>query len=374
MELRKVFESIKVKNVEIPNRIAFPPINANYADKKGFVTQRVINFYENIAKGGAGLCIVGVGGIRKDGKVTTNMLMIDDDKYINELKGLFMAIKQQGSIPSIQLIHSGRQTCKAITGSQPVAPSSIPCPVMQETPKELSESEIRALVRLFGEAAERAKNAGAEMVEIHAAHGYLINEFLSPYSNKREDEYGGNTENRSRFLGEILKEVRNKVGVDYPICCRISAVEFVEGGVSLEESKKIAKIIEESGADLISVSAGVYESMDKICPKKEDGRRVYSEISRAIKDSVNIPIIAVGNILSLQDAEKVLLDGDADMVAMGRALIADPDLIPKTKQGRVDEINWCIQDRKCMYWTTGEPYMSCSVNKGFIRRRNQSFL
>lgn len=363
MKTEKVFEPIKIKNVEIPNRIVFPPVNANYASNDGFVTERIINFYRHVAEGGIGLCVVGVASVRKDGKATTNGLMLDDDKYIDGLRQLFEAIKSSGSISSLQLIHSGRQTCKAIIGEQPIAPSSIPCPVMKEKPRELSVHEIRDLVNCFAESAYRAKVAGAEMVELHGAHGYLVNEFLSPYSNKRTDEYGGNIENRVRFFREILKKVRNKVGEDYPICCRISAAEFVDGGLTIEESKDIAKMLVDAGADLISVSTGVYESMDRICPTKEMGRRIYAKISRAIKDSVNVPVIVVGNILDLDDAEKVLRDGDADMVAMGRALIADPYLVQKTKQGRINEINRCKQDRKCMYWTTGELYMTCSVNK-----------
>lgn len=363
MRIEKAYEPIKIKNMEIPNRIVFPPINANYADREGFVTDRAISFHRRVAEGGVGLCEVGTASVRKDGKVTTNCLMLDDDKYIDGLKQLFELIKTGGSVSSLQLIHSGRQTCKAIIGEQPVAPSPIPCPVMKETPRELSIQEIRDLVDCFAESAYRAKTAGADMVELHGAHGYLINEFLSPYSNKRTDEYGGNVKNRTMFFIEILKKIREKVGEDYPICCRISAVEYVNGGLTIGDSQNIAKLLVGSGADIISVSAGVYESMDNICPTKEMGRNVYAKISGAIKASVDVPIIVSGNILDLNDAEKILQDGDADMAAMGRALIADPYLVQKTRQGRIGEINRCKQDKKCVYWTTGETYMACSVNK-----------
>ncbi|MFC1539717.1 tRNA-dihydrouridine synthase [Candidatus Latescibacterota bacterium] len=360
-EPKKVYEPIRIKNLTIPNRVVLPPITMNYADGEGFVTQKLINFHKHIAEGGTGLSIVGATAVRKDGKIVTGTQMLDDDKYIENFGKLFDGIKQSGSIACIQLLHSGRQISSAVIGSQPVAPSPIPYPGSKETPRELSVREIKELVNCFSEAAYRAKMAGADMIELHGAHGYLISGFLSPFSNKRTDKYGGSIENRTRFVREIIEETRSSVGENYPICCRFSADEFVDGGLTIKESRNIAQILEDSGIDLISVSAGVYGSKYSIIPNKEQGRRCYAYLAREIKNIVNVPVIGVGNILDLTDAEIVLQNGDADFAAMGRALIADPYLVAKTKEGKTDEINGCIQCGNCSR-TIGQG-VSCSVNK-----------
>jgi len=331
---KEVFKPIKIGNITIPNRIVLPPITMNYADKGGFVTQRLIDFHKHIAEGGIGLSIAGATAVRKDGKIAVNTQMLDDDRYIKGFGQLVETIKENSSIASIQLVHSGRQISSTVIGKQPVAPSPIPYPGSKEIPRELSVLEIKELVDCFSEAAYRAKIAGADMIELHGAHGYLISGFLSPFSNKRTDRYGGNTENRTRFVREILEETRKKVGLNYPICCRISADEFVDGGLTIEESRKIAQILVDSGVDVISVSAGVYGSKYSIIPTKEQGRRCYTYLARGIKDVVDVPVIGVGNIIDLTDAEIVLQDGDADMAAMGRALIADPYLVVKTIGGK----------------------------------------
>jgi len=360
---KEVFKPIKIGIVTIPNRIVFPPITTNYADDEGFVTQKLIDFHKHIAEGGIGLSIVGATAVRKDGKIEANTQMLDDDKYIERFGQLFETIKENGSIACVQLVHSGRQRSSRVIGKQPVAPSPIPYPGAKETPRELSVQEIEELVDCFSEAAYRAKIAGADMIELHGAHGYLISGFLSPFSNKRTDKYGGNIENRTRFVREILGETRNKVGLNYPICCKICADEFVDGGLTIEESGEIAQILVDSGVAVISVSAGVRGARYGGIPTKEQGRRCYAYLAREIKIIVDVPVIGVGNILDITDAEKVVKDGDADMAAMGRALIADPYLVAKTKQGKVEEINYCIQCRTCVM-TIGTPEgMKCVVNE-----------
>ncbi|MFC1651278.1 tRNA-dihydrouridine synthase [Candidatus Latescibacterota bacterium] len=360
-EPKKVFEPITIGNITIPNRIVLPPITMNYADDEGLVTQKLINFHKHVAEGGTGLSIVGATAVRKDGKIVSGTQMLDDDKYIENFGKLFDKIKQGGSIACIQLLHSGRQISSAVIGSQSVAPSPIPFPGSKETPRELSIKEIEELVNCFADAAYRAKMAGADMIELHGAHGYLICGFFSSFSNKRTDMYGGSIENRTRFVREILRETRKKVGENYPICCRFSADEFVDGGLTISESKEIAQILENSSVDVISVSAGVYGSKYSIIPNKELGRRCYTYIAREIKNTVDVPVIGVGNILDFTDAEIVLQDGDADMAAMGRALIADPYLVAKTKEGKTDEIKGCIQCRNCI--NTLSKGVSCTVNK-----------
>lgn len=332
-----VFKPITIKNLTIPNRIVFPAVTSRYADEEGYVTPKLIDFYKHVAEGGAGLSIVSATSIRKDVAFYSSAQRIDDDKYIEGLAQLMGVIKRNGSIACIQLFHNKK-----------------------EAPKQLPVSEIEEIEDSFAEAAYRAKTAGADMIEVHGAHGYLLCKFLSPFSNKRDDEYGGNTENRTRFFREILQRVRSKIGHDYPISCRISADEFVEGGLTLDESKYIAQILVDAGANVINVSAGI--SGDKILPKEEHGRMCYAHLARGIKESVTVPVIAVGNILDLTNAEKVLQGGDADMTAMGRALIADPYLIEKTARGKMSDIEGCIQCRNCLSSMT-KSHLSCTVNK-----------
>jgi len=360
---KEVFKPIKIGNITIPNRIVFPPITTNSADDEGFVTKKLINFHKHVAEGGAGISIVGATAVREDGKIVANTQMLDDDRYVESFGQLFETIKENSSIASIQLVHSGRQISSNVIGKQPVAPSPIPYPGAKETPRELSVQEIKELVVCFSEAAYRAKMAGADMIELHGAHGYLISGFLSPFSNKRTDKYGGSIENRTRSVREILEETRKKVGLNYPICCRISADEFVDGGLTIEESRDIAQILDDSGVDVISVSAGVYGSRYNIIPTKEQGRRCYAYLAREIKNFVDVPVIGVGNILDLTDAEKVIQDSDADLTAMGRALIADPYLVVKTIEGKTNEINGCMQCRKCKG-------INCSENKKSVIKRS----
>jgi len=355
-----VYEPIRIKKITVPNRIVFPAITTRYADDEGFVTQKLIDFHRNIAEGSAGLSIVGATAVRKDGILLPKMYRLDNDTYIDGMKKLVKSIKKSGSIACVQLFHGGRKTFSAVTGVQPVAPSPLPHPNLKDVPRELSVNEIKEFVKLFADATYRAKTAGADIIELHGAHGYLICQFLSPFSNKRNDEYGGSTENRTRFLREILFEVRQKVGDDYPLCCRISADEYVEGGLELEETKYIAQILVDSGIDIISVSAGI--DGNGWAPDKNDGNRCFAHLARGIKESVNIPVIGVGNILDITDAEVLIEYGDADFAAMGRALIADPYVIEKSSSGKTDKINRCIQCRNCLS-SLVKSHMSCTVNK-----------
>jgi 2,4-dienoyl-CoA reductase-like NADH-dependent reductase (Old Yellow Enzyme family) len=357
----KVFTPLEVRSVTIPNRIVFPAFQTNYATREGFVTERVMNFYRNIAKGGAGLTIVGGIAVSKDGAGATNVLQLTDEQHVDGLKKLFKEIKSYGTVVGAQLIHFGRQTSSSITGHPLVAPSAIPCPVMKETPRELNEEEICRIEDDFANAALRAKKTGADMVELHAAFGYLIGGFLSAYSNKRTDKYGGNLENRTRFLTEIIEKVRGKAS-GLIIGCRISAEEFVEGGLTLEESKKIMQMLVDAGIDVISVVAGVYQSMNHMGPTKEMGEGPHVYLAAGIKEVIDVPVICAGNIHNLRFAQKIIAEGRADLVAMGRAQVADSQIVNKSKNGLLNSIVECDWCNRCMYWVTGEPAMSCPKN------------
>ncbi len=352
---------LRIGETLLSNRIVFPPTVTNYTHEDGTVSEPLIEYYTKIAKSGVGLTIVGGTAISQDGNPFKYCTRIDSDKYIEGLSKLFKVIKQAGSLPAIQIVHAGRQTSSKTTGLQPVAPSAIPCPIWQESPRKLDIEEIEIIEDQFAEAALRSKIAGAETVEIHAAHGYLINGFLSPYSNHRNDIYGGILENRARFLINILTKTRERVGEEFPLICRVSADEFVKGGLGLDDAIDIALLIEKNGTDIIHVSGGVAESRPHRDEFMEQGK--FLSLAKGIKEAVKIPVIAVGKILTLSQAEQILNDGVADLVAICRAIIADPELISKTVENRVGEIRECIECGECgAALMKDDMRMRCSVN------------
>ncbi|MGB9858626.1 MAG: NADH:flavin oxidoreductase, partial [Moorellaceae bacterium] len=225
---------IKIGRLELKNRMVMPPMVTNYAYTDGSVTPRLIAYHTERAKGGVGLIIVEATYVHPSGKGFKNQLGIYSDRLLPGLRRLVDAVHAQGAKIAIQLYHGGRQTTSAVTGQPIVAPSALPCATIGEVPKELTKEEIASLVRAFAEAARRAKAAGFDAVEVHGAHGYLINEFLSPLANKRTDEYGGSLENRMRFPLEVVRAVRQAVGPDYPVLYRLSADEKISGGLTLE--------------------------------------------------------------------------------------------------------------------------------------------
>ncbi|MBI1987298.1 MAG: NADH:flavin oxidoreductase [Nitrospinae bacterium] len=353
---------LDVKGVRLPNRIVFPPTVTNYASDGGEVTERLIRYYQEIARNGVGLTVVGATAIARAGNLFPLCTRIDGDEYLEGLSRLFSVIREAGSVPAVQLAHAGRQTSHKMTGEQPVAPSPLPCPVWKDLPRELSPQEIEKVEDDFAEGVRRSKLAGAAMVELHGAHGYLINQFLSPFSNRRTDHYGGSLENRARFALNILHKTRARVGSDYPIICRISAEEFMEGGLTLSDTREIAPLLVKNGVDVISVSAGVAASRPLRDQHMKQGR--FWELAGAIKESVpQTPVIAVGKILDLATAEKVMESQGVELIAICRALIADPELVTKSLEGRSDEIVRCIECGECTAsLVKDESTMRCSVN------------
>jgi 2,4-dienoyl-CoA reductase-like NADH-dependent reductase (Old Yellow Enzyme family) len=253
-----------------------------------------------------------------------------------------------------------------------MAPSAIPCPVMskydpQYRVREMTAGDIEYIRNAFIDAAGRAAEAGADVVEVHACHGYLLNEFLSPYSNKRTDAYGGSAENRARLIVEIIEGIRGRLKDRIAVSVRISGDEFVEGGLKPDDFKEIVPMFEKAGIDMIHVSAGVYESMERIVPPKSLGPTPHVDIAGRIKQFAAVPVCAVGSIMSrgLEAADAVLADGKADLCALGRAQMADPYLVKKSLAGRQDEITRCKHCNSCTFWTTGDPEVYCAVNPDY---------
>jgi 2,4-dienoyl-CoA reductase-like NADH-dependent reductase (Old Yellow Enzyme family)/thioredoxin reductase len=300
--------------------------------------------------------------IHPAGKIFDHMLGIYDDKLIPGLKRLTEAIHREAAKIIIQISHGGRRVHSDITGSVPVAPSPI-SRLNGETPKELSLREIEELIHAYILAAKRAQKAGFDGVMIHMAHGYLIQQFLSPLSNLRTDRYGGDLERRSRFALEILKGIRRELGDAYPITCRLCGDEYVKGGFDLNQSIRLSKMLEANGMNAIEVSAGTHETPQVMSAPPYYPMGFLSHLSEGIKKEVRIPVGIVGRIHTPDVAEQLLEQGKADLIAVGRAVIADPDWPKKAQEGKPLTICPCIScNQGCNDRMYFQQDISCTVN------------
>ncbi len=361
MKLDKLFSPFSIGTLGMKNRIVMPPMATHYATPEGFATERQIAYYVERARGGVGYITVEHTGILQQGKASPKMLMIRSDEHASKIEKLIEAVHRTGGKIVVQINHAGRQTSSTVTESPIVGPSPIPCPARTEIPQELSVTEIQEITEAFTAAAQRVKNAGADGVELHMAHGYLICSFLSPFSNRRRDQYGGDIQGRVRFATEVLKSVRNRVGQEFPIICRLSGDEYVKGGLRIEETKQIAQILEKEGADALHISACNAASGYLNQPPYYVEEGVFVHLAQAIKSVVSIPVITVGRIRNPVMADQILGDGKADLVSMGRALISDPYMPEKAKEGRLEEIIPCISCNRCIQTQTKEA-IRCAVN------------
>lgn len=368
MNLKTLFSPIKIGSLELKNRLVIPPMATTLCEEDGTVTQRFIEYWVRRAKGGWGLLIVEFTAVEPLGKESPCAPGLWEDKFVEGFSRLTEAVHSYGTKIAVQIGHAGRQTLTEIAGLRPVSASPIPCPVDRELPKELSKKEIYEIVEKFGSAAFRAKQAGFDAVEIHGAHGYLIAQFMSPYSNKRTDEFGGSLTNRLRFPIEVIRNIRAKVGPDFPLLFRISADEMVPGGRTIEESKLIGRILQDQGIDCLDISIGVSASGHFIIPPPCVPAGFLLPLSADIKKSVSIPVIAVGRITDPFLAEMAILEGKADLIAFGRASIADPDLPLKALHGELEGICPCIGCLECTrsFPLPGRPVpkepISCTMN------------
>jgi len=338
----------------------------------GEVTQKTIDYYAERAKGGVGLIIVGSTRVFPPGHqfFTPASLNIGDDRYLPGHCDLVHAIHAQGAKAAIQFGHIGGQTVH-----QSVAASDVQQFFCDGTayckPRPITKEEIDDMIQLFGEGAFKARTAGYDMVEIHAAHGYLLSGFLSPKLNLRTDEFGGSLENRTSVIVKLIQQIKRTAGDDFPVSVRISADDYVEGSIDLGESPRVARILEEVGADVISVSAGSHETQhlsNDIMRMDEDFKRPLFE---AVKKEITIPIIVGGGYRNPQNAEKIVTDGVADFLGMARSFLADPEWAKKAQEGRLDDIRRCVSCGECLYQKGGKftwP-QGCSVNPVFARER-----
>ena len=340
MQFKHLFSPIRIGSMHVKNRIALPSMGLMYTHDAG-MNDRFKHFYYERARGGAGLIITGPYAVDKAGGGPV-LLGLDEDRFVPELKKFNVEIHRIADAKiACQLFHSGRYSLSFMAGEPCVSASPIPSKLTGETPRELTIPEIRGLVQRFGLAAARAQEAGFDSVEVLACTGYLLTQFLSPLTNLRTDEYGGSLGNRMRFPLEVVASVRKHVGADFPILVRVAGNDYMPGGHTNREARLFCKALEDAGVDAINVTGGWHETrVPQLTYAVPPGAFVY--LARGIKESVRIPVLASNRLGSPETAEKVLREGSADMICMGRPLIADPYLPNKAREGRLGEIFYCM--------------------------------
>lgn len=360
MQYKYLFQPIQIGRLELKNRIVMPAIHHAYTPD-GFVNRRLVRYYATRAAGGAGLIIVGGCAIDRLGPGPM-MISLQDDKFIPGLSELTAAVHAAGAKIAAQLYQSGRYAHSMVIGQQPAAPSAVASRFTGETPREMTREDIAAVIESYAAAADRAKRAGFDAVEVIASAGYLICQFLSPLTNLRTDEYGGSWENRCRFGIEVVRAIKERVGADYPLLVRISGNDFMPGSNTNKEAAAFARELEKAGVDCINVTGGWHETrVPQITGELPPGG--FSYLAAGVKRAVSIPVIASNRINDPRLAEQLLCMGVADLVNMGRPLIADPDLPRKVQEGREREVRKCIAcNQGCMDRVFSMRDVLCAVN------------
>jgi len=387
--MNKVFQQASIGSIRLGNRILRSATHEGMGDAEGNPLPGLADKYLKIAKGGAGAIITGFVAVQKDGRALPNQRMFDDDRYITAYQKITAAVKKTGVPIIAQIVHAGGQTHRKVTGSDVVAPSAATYTLMMSRARELDEAEIKKIIANFVFAVERAKKAGFSGVQLHAAHGYLLSEFLSPFTNRRDDRWGGSLENRFRIIAEILTGAREAVG-RFPVWAKMSAYDYDRRGMTVDESARVAELFQKHGLDALEVSCGgvtdgfnsmrvtdipvdavlaMVPWMASMPPIKKKMLKLLKNVifkrrrpllnynvdaAARIKHNVDMPVIAVGGIRKLADIESIISEGKADFVAMARPFIIEPDIVNKFKSGAQAESK-CINCGYCLPGSSAGP-------------------
>lgn len=361
--------------ITLRNRIIMAPMTTRHADAEGFVTEDTMAYFHARARGGVGLVTVEMAAPEKAGKHRHNELGLYDDRFLPGLRALVMAIHAEGAKASIQIGHGGGHTRRDICGENPIAPSALPHSVHEGhteiiTPQAMSLERIKQTQKSFVEAALRARKAGFDAVEIHAAHGYLLSQFMAPGENVRDDDYGGSLENRARFALETLEMTKAAVP-DLAVTFRMNGDDFFSGGIGIEDATTIAVWAAERGADAIHVTGGHYRSEPSaaiMIPPMASGPTPFLAFAKAIKQKVSVPVISVGRYGNPQEAMAVIDGGYADFIALGRPLLADSDWVLKAERG--EQVRLCLSCNTCVDGMRDGRKLHCLVNPVTGRERD----
>lgn len=368
-----LFEPISINTLRLPNRIVMPAMHTMFAEADGAIGERMIAYHAERARGGVGLQILENTCVDwSRGRANGTPARIDENAFVPGLHDLTAAVHRAGGRIAAQLHHSGRQNTTANTSDRvgTVAPSAIPCKVCLDEPSELTVPQIEALIERFADAALRARKAGFDLVELHGAHGYLVHQFVSPYTNRREDEWGGTREKRFRFACEIARRVREAVGPDYPVMYRMSAEDRLEGGLELEDSIALARALQGVGVDAFHVSAGMYESMDWIFMMHGTPPGGIASLAEEVRAHVDVPVVAVGRLgHDPALAARLVAERRVDLVAFGRPLLTEPRLPELLRNGRFEEARPCIACNACVGGLFDQWRVTCVANPELGRER-----
>ncbi len=363
--LHHISAPITIRGMTIPNRVVMSPMGTNLGNPDSTVNDAGVAYLRRRAQGKPGLIITEIVGVHPEGLSINTQLGAFDDRFIPGLKRLVAAAHDEGCRIAMQLHHAGRESFFMLAEGKAVGPSAIPSLIYRIPPREMTVDDIEEIITAFAAAAGRAREAGFDAVEVHGAHGYLLTQFLSPLANKREDRYGGTMKNRGLFIREILEEVRKTVGDDFPVSLRLSLQEFIKGGYSAEEIQPLLPDFVRAGADIIHASFGTHGSPGGITSAPIEYEQGFNTwLARMAKDTVDVPVIAVGRFTDPSLADDVIGRGDADMVAFGRQFLADPDFLVKSREGRGEDICTCIAcNQGCIErLMLGEGNIRCAIN------------
>jgi 2,4-dienoyl-CoA reductase-like NADH-dependent reductase (Old Yellow Enzyme family)/thioredoxin reductase len=364
-----LFTPISLGRLTLKNRLVLAAMGTAYAERGGLVSEGLIAYLARRARGGVGLVVTEAAAVDESGAPFPFVLRADDDRCLAGLARLARAVKAEGAAVALQIYHAGRQMSERVSGREPVAPSAIPCPMVRAMPRALTAQEIEVLIERFAEAAARARAAGFDAVEFNGGHGYLLHQFLSPLSNQRDDDWGGDAERRQRFVLEVVKRVRRRVGPDFPLIYKMSTDDGLPGGLTLAETPVIATRLEAAGVAAVVASAGTYGSFGCIVQPVTDGEACLRGHAAVLRRALTIPVVAVSRITTPEVAEDILERGEADLVALGRALLADPDWPEKARARRPLDIRPCITCNECLTRLFRVEAIRCAVNPEVGRER-----
>jgi 2,4-dienoyl-CoA reductase-like NADH-dependent reductase (Old Yellow Enzyme family) len=363
--MSRLFESTRINGMELKNRFVRSATYEAMAGLDGTAKDPLLNCMAQLAKGDVGLVITGHAHVTLEGQAGPRQLGIYSDEMIDGLKKVASAVQKNCGVVAVQLAHAGMRAIGK-DAHAPLGPSDVVEAGIKKA-SAMTADDIKRTVQAFGDAAQRAVSAGFDAVEIHAAHGYLLSQFLSPYYNQRKDDYGGSLENRSKLLVEVYQEIRQRVGKSFPILIKINSEDFLEGGFTVEEMISVSKMLEDLGMDAIEMSGGTFES-GKLIPsrggtsKSEDREVYYRAAAQGFKQQIKIPLILVGGFLSYSIAQEVIASGAADYVALARPLIREPGLVKRWGAGDLKKAT-CISCNRCFLTLGMEEALHCAQDK-----------
>jgi 2,4-dienoyl-CoA reductase-like NADH-dependent reductase (Old Yellow Enzyme family) len=371
--MSRLFESTKINGMHIKNRFVRSATHEAMAGLDGRANDQLLDCMAELARGEVGLIITGHAHVSREGQAGPRQMGIYSNVMIDSLKQVTSTVHKNDGLVAVQLAHAGKNGIGK-SDYAPLGPSEVFGKGVKKA-SAMTVDDIERTVKAFGEAAQRAVESDFDAVQIHAAHGYLLSQFLSPYYNKRDDAYGGTLENRAKFLVQVYEEIRQRVGKSFPVLVKINSEDFLEGGVTVNEIIKVCHMLEDRGMDVIEMSGGTFES-GKLIPsrpgtsKAEEREAYYRKAAEEFKKKIKIPLILVGGFLSFNIAEEIVTSGFADYVALSRPLIREPGLVKRWAAGDRKKAS-CISCNKCFSTLATEEALHCAVEKKELSKKKE---